>query len=115
MLYQLRTKDGVEPSSSGTLRLTDGKAEHLKLADFRIEVLAHWTSPRTKAKYPAKWKLSVPSKELELTVTPLLADQELETPGASGVNYWEGLCRFEGTRAGKKVEGRGYVELVGYA
>lgn len=122
MLYQLRKDDGsVEALSSGTLRSEDGKRAHLKRGEYRIEVLESWTSPHTKdehgaaAKYPAKWKLTVPSREIELTVTPLLPDQELTTPGTTGVNYWEGLCKFEGSVGGKKASGRGYVELVGYA
>ncbi|MCW8132200.1 MAG: carotenoid 1,2-hydratase [Planctomycetota bacterium] len=122
MLYQLRKEDGsVEPKSSGTLRAAGGERTHLKRDDYRIEVLETWTSPRTKdekgapAKYPAKWKLTIPSRRVELIVTPLLPGQELTTPGTTGVNYWEGLCRFEGTVGDKKVSGRGYVELVGYA
>lgn len=122
MLYQLRKEDGsIEPQSSGTLRFGDGRRVHLKREAYAIEVLDHWTSPNTKdekgapAKYPSKWKLTVPGEKIELEVTPLLPDQELVTPGTSGVNYWEGLCKFEGRVGEKKVSGRGYVELVGYA
>jgi predicted secreted hydrolase len=31
------------------------------------------------------------------------------------VRYWEGAVRVEGTREGRPVQGRGYVELTGYA
>ena len=29
--------------------------------------------------------------------------------------YWEGAFDLEGTRAGKPLRGRGYLELTGYA
>jgi len=122
MLYQLRRDDGsIEPHSSGTLRLPGGRRVHLKQGDYSIEVLTRWTSPTTKdengapAQYPAKWKLKIPAHAIELIVVPMVENQELATPGTTGVNYWEGLCKFEGRAGEKKIEGRGYVELVGYA
>ena len=42
---------------------------------------------------------------------PVLADQELRTTPS----YWEGAVDVSGARAGRRVAGRGYVELVGYA
>jgi predicted secreted hydrolase len=44
-------------------------------------------------------------------VTPYISDQELNV----GYNYWEGAVRAEGTLAGQKFSGSGYVELTGYA
>lgn len=115
MLYDMRLEDGHrDTTSSGTVRLPDGSQRHLDANHFRIRASEHWTSPRTGIRYPGGWTLSVPAEGLELTVTPLIADQELQTPGTTGVTYWEGLCRFEGTRAGQPVRGEGYVELVGY-
>ena len=81
--------------------------------DIRLRPTGSWTSP-DGSEYPAGWMLEVPAAELTLRVTPRLADQEVRGPEGSGVNYWEGLCRFEGTRAGQPVSGQGYVELVGY-
>jgi predicted secreted hydrolase len=31
------------------------------------------------------------------------------------VTYWEGSVSLSGTKAGRVVEGAGYVELTGYA
>lgn len=115
MLYQMRRPGGVaDVTSSGTLRTADGRRRHLVRDDFSIEPEGRWTSPRTGFEYPSGWALRVPGEDLELRVTPALPDQELETPGTTGVTYWEGLCGFEGTRAGAPVRGEGYVELVGY-
>ncbi len=115
MLYEMRLDDGTrDVTSSGTVRLPDGTRRPLAADDFRIRVSEHWTSPRTGNRYPIAWTLEVPAEELVLDVRPRLADQELETPGTTGVTYWEGLCGFSGTRAGRPVRGEGYVELVGY-
>jgi predicted secreted hydrolase len=48
-------------------------------------------------------------------VTPTLRDQELDTRSTTGVVYWEGSERVSGTRGGRPVAGKGYVELTGYA
>jgi predicted secreted hydrolase len=42
----------------------------------RIEVLDSWRSPESGARYPARWRLLVPSEELELEVVPRVADQD---------------------------------------
>jgi predicted secreted hydrolase len=50
-------------------------------------------------------------ENLDLTIEPLLADQELDVT----IRYWEGAVKISGERAGKPVSGYGYVELTGYA
>lgn len=116
MLYQLRREDGsIEPRSSGTLRTARGERLHLDRDEFTIEVLDRWTSPETGAEYPAKWRIRVPSREVDLAVRPLLANQELRTGDTTGVDYWEGLSDFRGRIGSTEVSGRGYIELVGYA
>jgi predicted secreted hydrolase len=44
-----------------------------------------------------------------------MEDQELDTRQTTRVTYWEGQVEVTGSRAGKPVGGRGYVELTGYA
>ena len=61
MLYVLRHQDGsADPFSSGTLVDPQGNSQHLKLADFDIQPLKKWTSPRSGAVYPAGWKIKLP-------------------------------------------------------
>jgi predicted secreted hydrolase len=50
-----------------------------------------------------------------VTVTPELADQELNTVESTGVIYWEGANAVAGTLGGRPITGRSYVELTGYA
>lgn len=116
MLYQLRRRDGsIEPLSSGTWIAADGKGTYLRLAEFTIEPIGRWKSSASGATYPHGWKVRIPGRGVDLTVTPLIDDQELRSRTTGGVVYWEGAVRITGTRRGAPVTGRGYVELTGYA
>jgi len=116
MIYLLRLKDGsVEPASSGTLVAADGSARHLKLSDFSLSVLDRWKSLRSQGEYPSRWRVRVPSAGIDLTVAPLLADQELQTEGSTGITYWEGAVAGEGQSGAGRVTCEGYAELTGYA
>lgn len=107
MFYQLRRKDGTtEPHSGGSLVAADGSTTRLTRDDVRVETLATWTSPRTGAVYPARWRFRIPSQGIDLEVTPYAPDQELDVSYA----YWEGAVQIDGT-----AEGNGYVEMTGYA
>jgi predicted secreted hydrolase len=111
MLYQLRRADGAaDPASSGSVVSRAGGVTTLMNKDFSIEVLDHWTHPRSGIKYPSRWRLKVQREQLDVVVTPRLADQELPLQ----VRYWEGSVAVEGTRAGKPISGLGYTELTGY-
>ncbi len=109
MLYQLRRTDGsADPASSGTVSSGDGasgEGRHLGINDVSLTVLDRWRSPRSGAVYPSRWRLRIPSEKLDLEITPLLADQELDV----SFRYWEGAVAVTGSQ-----NGRGYVELTGY-
>jgi predicted secreted hydrolase len=112
MYYQLRRDDGTpDPFSKGTLVDPAGTARVLRVGELALEVLGDWRSPRDGVRYPARWRLRVLLADLQLEVRPLLPDQELHL----AVRYWEGAVQVSGTRAGRPVGGRGYVELTGYA
>jgi predicted secreted hydrolase len=116
MIYILRQADGKpHPASSGTLVKANGEAQHLTAEEFNIKVLTYWRSPNSKGLYPARWQLTVPSLKTNLTIVPNLADQEMLTPDSTNVTYWEGSVDITGKTAGVSVNGRGYVELTGYA
>lgn len=116
MLYFLRRSDGtVERASSGTIVSPNGTSRHLPLSAIHADVLDHWKSPNSKAVYPGRWRIRVPSEQIDLTVTPLLPDQELVTSASTAVTYWEGAVAGKGTSAGRPVTAEGYVELTGYA
>ncbi|HEX5606191.1 MAG TPA: lipocalin-like domain-containing protein [Candidatus Binatia bacterium] len=116
MLYLMRRKDGtVDPYSSGTLVQADRSTRHLKLSDYRVEVLGRWRSPTSGADYPMKWRVTIPAEQIELEINPAFQNQELITNRSTRVTYWEGAVDVRGRASGKTVSGAGYVEMTGYA
>ena len=116
MLYRLRRADGsADPVSSGTFVDRDGVAHHLPLPDFTLEPSSFWTSPVSKARYPQRWRLTIPSRHLSLEIVPRMGEQELRTDRSTQVTYWEGAIETLGTSEGRPLTGLGYMELTGYA
>jgi predicted secreted hydrolase len=115
MCYQLRDSEGgISPFSSGTFVDENGDFTPLSHEDFSVEPTGYWKSPRTNATYPSGWKIKVPKFDLDLTITPVMQDQELDTRGTTMIVYWEGACKVSGNAAANEISGRAYVELVGY-
>jgi predicted secreted hydrolase len=115
MCYQLRNTAGeASPFSSGTFVDANGIATHLAREQFSITPLRFWTSPHTGARYPSGWRVEAPRFGIDVTLTPVLADQELDTRGTTMIVYWEGACLVEGRHGAETVRGRAYAELVGY-
>jgi len=116
MIFSLRQPDGtLNPASSGTVVLPSGQTRHLAHGDVHIEPLSFWTSPHSGARYPVKWKVAIAPRQLALTITANLDDQEMRTPRSTNVVYWEGSVQAKGTQNKKAIDGVGYVELTGYA
>lgn len=108
MFYQLRERDGsISPMNKGLLVERDGSHRVVRADEVELEVTRRWTSPHTGAIYPAGWRLRFPNAGLDLTITPLMDDQEMTV----SVTYWEGAVRVSGAGG---ITGRGYVEMTGY-
>jgi predicted secreted hydrolase len=111
MFYNIRKNDGSQDEhSAGTWIAKDGSSRHLSRDDLSIKVTGEWESPEGGA-YPSRWDIQLPEFDLEITVTPIIDQQELFTT----VRYWEGAVDVTGQRNHQPIEGRGYVELTGYA
>jgi predicted secreted hydrolase len=116
MLFQLRNEHGsLHPASSGTFIDPSGRPRRLNRENFRVEVLDQWKSLNSGAVYPVRWRLTVFPLAIQLTVAANMSNQEMQTPGSTGVTYWEGSVAANGSVADQTVQGRGYVELTGYA
>lgn len=94
----------------GTLSYPDGQRVSLGQGDFTLTVRETWQSPNTGIRYPAAWQVQFPEQKIELQITPIVADQEMQV----SLVYYEGATMIEGTMNGEPVQGRGYVELTGY-
>jgi predicted secreted hydrolase len=112
MAYRMRNQDGsVDPNSNGSLWIPSQPLIGLTVEEFNISSIGTWKSPTSKASYPSGWRMLIPSQGIDLKITPLTKDQELNF----AFTYWEGAVLIEGLVNGKSVSGSGYVELTGYA
>ncbi|MGD8600162.1 MAG: lipocalin-like domain-containing protein [Gemmatimonadota bacterium] len=114
MVYRLRRADGsADPLSDGVLVDPEGRRVALGWGtDITMESTGTWTSPLDGAVYPSGWRIAVPARGWDLRVEPRIRDQELDV----SFRYWEGAVSVDGVgEGGRSVDGRGYVELTGYA
>ena len=88
----------------------NGSTEHFKKVQI-IPLGLKWTSKKTKAVYPLSWKIIIPEKDIVLSITPLIKEQEIVF---GTINYWEGPTSIKGNFGKKKVTGQGFMELEGY-
>lgn len=114
MLNHLRDDQQQVVGVWGTYVAPDGRYHALHAGDFVIEATGTWTSPASGGIYPMGWQVQLRDPAYQLRIAPVLLDQELVSQGASPT-YWEGAVDVGGTRDGRPVTGRGYVELTGYA
>jgi predicted secreted hydrolase len=116
MIYRLRGRDGsIDLHSSGTLVRSDGHTTPLDPSLFALAPGRRWKSTTSGASYPVEWHIDVPGSGLTLQVTPVVDAQELHAGLQTGIAYWEGAVDVSGTHDGKRVTGRGYVEMTGYS
>jgi len=113
MLFQIRRKEGGRDSNSaGTFVGADHVANEITNGEFRLTPTTWWTSPGTGGRYPVAWEISIPTRGIELTVRALVDGQEL---AGDPFSYWEGAVKAAGRVGGKPKQGRGYLEMTGYA
>jgi predicted secreted hydrolase len=91
-------------AAEGTLMTPGCATVVLKPGDVTVTSSGTWTSPDSKCTYPMGWHVT--TGDIDVTITPLVADQEL--PDSQPI-YWEGASSVSGT-----VSGRAYVELNGF-
>lgn len=119
MAFNFRESPNSASESFGTLRLKTGQKTILeKEGDISFfHDVSFWTSPHTGKKYPLHWNLfirqSQKDSQLDLKIEPFFENQEFDSRQTTGLSYWEGAVKITGTRAGKTVQGTGYLELKG--
>ena len=110
MLYLIRQPDGTYSVRKGSYVTAEGETISLNEDDYKlIETGETWTSEDTGAIYPVGWRIEVPAFNIDISVDPVLLDQEMNTRRTTGIVYWEGAVDISGTH-----EGLGYVELTNY-
>lgn len=111
MAFRIRRRDGSAQWFGGSLRSADGTLRVFGPDELRFDAESTWTSPRTRAAYPTRWRIQTPAGVFR--VQALLDEQELDSRGSTGAVYWEGLSDLQDA-SGRRV-GRGYLEMTGYA
>ncbi|MGF1571663.1 MAG: lipocalin-like domain-containing protein [Sumerlaeia bacterium] len=115
MLYQLRTSDGSAVSNSeGTLVLADGTKYEIHHNQRTLIPTRYWKSSQTEGNYPIEWNVKIPEYNADLKIIARFPEQEMLTNQSTGSTYWEGAISASGSWLGEPVQGKGYLELVGY-
>ena len=116
MLYRLRHKDGTaDPYSSGTYVDAEGRTTFLAARDFTMQALDEvWTSPKSAARFPIAWRVTIPPLALDLQIRTPMQAQELAGKTRLSPSYWEGAIDISGKRASSRISGAGYLEMTGY-
>ena len=92
----------------------DGGVTHVPGKGVELAATGAWVSQETAIHYPSGWQLRVEPLAIDLLIEPVLPDAEFDAGAVLPVVYWEGAVTASGHRAGATLEGRGFVELVGY-
>ncbi len=108
MAFRMRDKAGRALWAGGTLRDSRGVVSSFGPEGVAFSTDRTWRSTRTGAAYPVAQTLTLRGQggPRQWRLTPLFADQELDSRLAGGPVYWEGAVSTAG--------GRGYLELTGY-
>ena len=110
MLYLIREPSGAYIAREGSFIDAQGQTIALYPEDFRLsETGAIWESPDTGAIYPMGWQIEVPEFAIDISVEPVMLQQEMDTRATTGIVYWEGAVTVSGSH-----QGRGFVELTNY-
>ncbi|HVE06387.1 MAG TPA: carotenoid 1,2-hydratase [Paraburkholderia sp.] len=116
MAIRIRDKAGRTFWGGGTLRDAHGATRELAQHEVSFTPLRWWRSPHTEARYPVAMR--VDAGGLQLVLTPLFDDQEVDSRASTGAVYWEGAVTAarpaSDGRSAAQTLGRGYLELTGY-
>lgn len=108
--FQVRDPSGAALWDGGSFRA--GKTLYIFARGEAVFQATHWwRSPRSQARYPVQWRVRTPADFY--TVKAVFEAQELDSSGATGTIYWEGLCDVLDSNG--RLVGRGYLEMTGYA
>jgi predicted secreted hydrolase len=85
----------------------DGRME--MTTAIRTSPVRYWRNARGTL-YPIAWRIEFPTFDMLLDITA--EHDRCETPFR--IRYWEGPCRVQVRQKSALIQGRGYMELVGY-
>ncbi|UPR53761.1 carotenoid 1,2-hydratase [Vibrio cyclitrophicus] len=104
VVFQLRNSTTGEASYSHA-RLMQQGGSGIAIGQQDINLTAIKQTEIDGSNYPTKWQVSIPTQQIELTVSALNPNAKMPL----SVPYWEGPVLIEGAHSGT-----GYMELTGY-
>ncbi len=115
MAFRIRDRRGQSHWAGATWRRADGSQRSYAPTEVRFAPDRSWRSPRTQVAWPVSWRVQV-GTDFDLSLAPLMDDQESDTRATTGAIYWEGAVRAVAARVGSAPReiGAGYLELTGY-
>ena len=108
MIYLLFDSSGAPVLRTASFT-QKGSTRILTATEFEVEASDRWVSERTGMAYPMGWRVSIPSREIDLILNPTIKASEFDARATTNKVYWEGAVEIGGTH-----NGRGFVELSGY-
>lgn len=109
LCIELRRTDGTgTPIPSCALILADGRVQSFRRREIDLEPIEGWRSPRTDIDYPVAWRLAIRPLDLELTLSAITPDQELNL----SARLWSGAVLVSGAQSGTEIAGNGRIELT---
>ncbi|MGF1879856.1 lipocalin-like domain-containing protein [Vibrio splendidus] len=104
VVFQLRNSTtGKASYSHARLMQQDGSSIAIKQQDISLTAIRQ--TEIDGRDYPTEWQVSIPSQQIELTVSALNPNAKMPL----SVPYWEGPIIIKGSHSGS-----GYMELTGY-
>lgn len=111
MFYQIRQANGKPSLESHGVLILDNGAREIKLGhQVKLTPLRYWTSEKTRARYPIKWRLSVAEESLDIIISAKFNAQQWDGTFV----YWEGAVTTNGVFRGREINGQGFLEMTGY-
>lgn len=80
------------------------------VADWTLEPKGYWTSLATCNRYPVAWRLTAPSRGVDLSLEAVFPEQEVRSITVHR-GFWEGRVTISGVFEGRPVGGTGFVEV----
>lgn len=117
MAYDIKMRQtGDQVIRSATFVGAPGTCQYEEPApeEFIMTSSGSYTSPHSGNVYPTSFGLEIPSKNLQLTLTPVMQDQELVNLLGFVPPAWHGGTTVTGRRNGRPVRGHADVELYGF-
>ncbi|KID81272.1 Terpenoid synthase [Metarhizium guizhouense ARSEF 977] len=89
----------------------DESGQHRREYGFSLTSCNPWVSGQTFQRFDTHWRLTVPSRNVDIEIEAVTQNQEFQT-WIRLPSFYEGAIRFSGTWEGLPIKGFGAMELV---